>query len=298
MSYLGRRIFGGVVQVAGASLLTFALFGVAPGDFYTEAGFDPQADRGRLEALRAEGGGGRPFFARYGAWVSSCLQGDFGVSLAYGMPVGRLVAPRMGATLRVAVPAFGLAWLLGAGLAVAVERRRRRAGVLLRGAAAALALVPEVIGASLLLWVAVWLGVAPGGAGLPVAVLTLALVPVVYLHAAGGVAAARESGFVRMAALRGVAEGPLWRRYVLPAAMNPLISLFGLTVAATVGSSLIVEALTGWPGLGPLFLEAVRTRDYPVVQAVLLLLAVLLAGANLVADLLLYRLDPRIRVPR
>jgi len=98
-----------------------------------------------------------------------------------------------------------------------------------------------------------------------------------------------------MAEARGIAGWTLWYRYVLPAAANPLVSLLGPSLAGVAGSALAAEALTGWPGLGPLFLDAFQMRDYPVVQAVLVLLGALLTVASLAGDLLLYRLDARIR---
>jgi len=81
----------------------------------------------------------------------------------------------------------------------------------------------------------------------------------------------------------------------LPAALNPLISLLGLSLGSLLSASLLVEIVTGWPGLGPLFLEAVMARDFAVVLAVVMLSAAFLLIGNLVADLLLYRFDPRIR---
>lgn len=290
MSFLARRILASVLQIAAASVLAFLLFTVAPGDFYSAERFDPRTDAGRIEQLRAERGLRDAWLRRYAAWIASCARGEFGTSMAYGMPVGRLLVPRAQATGQVAVPAFLLAWMAGLGLALRWPR--------LTAGAASVALAPDVIVVSLLLWIAVRFGLPITGAALPVSGLTAALLPVIYLHAAGGLETARNLPFVRMAAQRGVTGARLWRRYILPAAVNPLVSLFGLTVASAVGSSLVVEALTGWPGLGPLFLEAVQARDYPVVQAVLFLLAALLAGANLLVDLVLYRLDPRIRTPR
>ena len=82
-----------------------------------------------------------------------------------------------------------------------------------------------------------------------------------------------------------------------PAALNPLVSLFGLSLGTLLSASLLVEVLVGWPGLGPLFLEAIMARDFALVLGVVMSSAVLLIAGNLVADLLLYRADPRIRTP-
>jgi peptide/nickel transport system permease protein len=158
-------------------------------------------------------------------------------------------------------------------------------------------MVPDVIAVSVMLWIAVAAGVSISGAWLPTVALAFALTPVIFLHAFGEISHSREQDFVRIAEARGIAGRRLWLRYVFRSAANPLITLAGLSVAAAIASSFVVEVLTGWPGLGPLFLEAVQARDYPIVQTVLMMLATVLAISNLAADLALYRLDPRIRLP-
>jgi peptide/nickel transport system permease protein len=155
---------------------------------------------------------------------------------------------------------------------------------------------PEVILVSLLLWIAVDIGASLSGAWLPILGLTCVIVPVVFLHAFGALTSARDAQFVRIANSRGISPRRLWMRFILPAASNPLVSLIGPSLATAVGSSLVIEAMTGWPGLGPLFLEAVQSHDYDVVQAVVVLLAIALTTTNLLASLLLYKIDPRIRL--
>jgi peptide/nickel transport system permease protein len=273
----------------------FLIFRLLPGDIYTAELGNPQASRQSIEALREATGLKNSWGRRYGDWAASCLRGEFGVSLAYGMPVSRLIAPRIRKTLAIAAPALALAWVLGLGLALLAVRFGWTVG--LDPGVAAAAMVPDVIAVSLLLWLAVGAGIPIGGAWLPVAGLTFSLLPVVFLHASGEIRHARELEFVRLAESRGIRGRRLWLRYILRAAANPLVSLAGLSVAAMVGSSFVVEVLTGWPGLGPLFLEAVEARDYPIVETVLMLLAAVLALSNLAADLALYRLDPRIRLP-
>ena len=298
MTFLLRRLLASLLQIAAASVLTFALFTLVPGDFYSTENFNPQRSPAAIEHDRQSAGLRQSWPARYATWIESCAVGEFGVSLAYGMPVGRLLAPRLRATMNIALPAFLLAWLAGLALALAAQRRPGLVNGSFTSLAAASALIPDGIAVSVLLWLAVRLGTPITGPPLPILGLAFALFPVVFLHAAAGLANARQQLFVRLAQQRGLSGARLWLRYILPAAANPLVSLLGLSFAAAIGSSLLVEALTGWPGLGPLFLEAVQSRDYPIVQSVLLLLTIALALANLATDLLLYRLDPRIRTAR
>jgi len=293
MRFLFWRGLASVLQLLVLSAAIFILFRLLPGDLYS-ASLSPEISKAYLEARREAQGLDRPWTSRYAAWLASSVRGDFGTSLAYGIPVSALLRPRIHKTLVVVLPALVLAWLLGVGGATLAMRVRMMPGSLEPGAAAA-AMIPDVAAVSILLWVAVWAGISVTGYWLPLAGLTFSLLPIVFLHASGELRHARELEFVRIAESRGIPAARLWFRYALPAAANPFVSLAALLISAAIGSSFVVEVLTGWPGIGPLFLEAVQARDYPIVQSVLIGLGALLIVANLAADLILYRLDPRIR---
>ena len=293
MKFVLRRMAVAALQLGLLSVAGFVCFSLVPGDVYSEELANPQISAETIAALRHARGLDESWVRRYGHWAASCARGEFGVSLAFGIPVSELIAPRLPRTFFLAGPALLLGWTLGIGGALIASRWGIR-WVVEPGVAAA-GMVPDVIAVSLLLWLAVWAGVSISGFWLPLAALTLTLAPVVFLHASGALAEARELEFVRMASARGLTGRRFWFGYVLPAAANPLVSLAGLSIAAVIGSSFVIEALSGWPGLGLLFLEAVQARDYPVVQTVLLMLAAILALTNALADVALYRLDPRIR---
>jgi len=294
MRYVLRRLVYSLFQLAIVSSATFFMFRVAPADFYSLELDNPQRRAASTATERKAHGLDRPWEAQYMDWVQSSLRGDFGQSLAYELPVRRLLAPRILKTLTVAVPALLLAWILGIG--AAIFGVRTRVAATLDPSAAAAAMIPDVIAVSLLLWLAVAVGLRIDTPWLPIASLTGAIAPVIFLHASGELRHALDLEFVRIAQARGIRGWQLWLKYVLPAAANPLISLAGLSAASAVGSSFLVEALTGWPGVGPLFLEAVQSRDYPIVQTMLTGLSAVLILGNFVADIAIYRLDPRIRV--
>lgn len=288
-----RRLFGSLLQIVAISAIAFFVFSVVPGDFYSGERLKPQLRGQSLDEWRAARGLDRPWPVRYVRWIESCARGEFGTSLAYGIPVARLVTPRIAKSAAIILPAWISAWGLALLMALRAARRSDR---LLEPAMTVANPAPEVIVVSALLWIGVALRLPLAGAWLPALGLILAIVPLVYLHAFGAFSTARDSAFVRIAASRGIGERRLWSRFIFPAAANPLISLVGPSFAAAVGSSLVIEAMTGWPGLGPLFLEAVQARDYEIVQSVVLILAALLTFLNLAADLILYWTDPRIRL--
>lgn len=292
MKFFARRASASLLQVLALSLFSFLVFHAAPGDFYTDQHLSSGAQAETLRQWRHAQDLDQAWSHRYAAWLASCTRGDFGVSTAYGLPVRRLLGPRLMGTLAVVAPAFLTGWTLGLALAFAA------AGRLLRWAEPAMtiaAMVPEVLVANLVMWGALALGRGITGAWLPVIAISTGITATVFLHAAGSLSTARRARFVQLAERRGVSGRQLWWQYVFPVAANPLISLLAPTLVAAVGSSLAVEAMTGWAGLGLAFLDAFHSRDFPVIQAVILLLGVSLAIFQLLSDLLLYRLDPRIR---
>jgi peptide/nickel transport system permease protein len=130
---------------------------------------------------------------------------------------------------------------------------------------------------------------------LPGIVLAGAAFPVIVRHLRAALAETAEREFVRQARSAGIRGRRLWLGEILPAAANPIITLAGLSAAGLIGGSVIAETLFGWPGAGPLFLEAIMARDAHVVIDLALASAALLAAANFASELVLYAVDPRLR---
>jgi len=130
---------------------------------------------------------------------------------------------------------------------------------------------------------------------LPVTALVLSALPLLVRHVRAAVADVLNAPFLLAAVGHGIPRRTLLYRYALPAAANPLISLFGFSIGALLSESLLIEVVMSWPGLGPLLLEAILARDLYVVVGGVLFSTLFLVGGNLLADLLLYWADPRIR---
>jgi peptide/nickel transport system permease protein len=310
--YLAGRLAHGVVLLLVVSLLAFWFASLAPGDVYSELSQDPRVSAETIASLRAKAGLDRPFPARYLAWVGSLAHGDLGYSARYAGPVAPLLAPRIRATLLLTGTATLLAWLLAVPLGIwnAALRDSWLDGAT-RLLLALLLAVPDLVLAVALLALAArtgWFpvgGMAAGGGGaadvarhlvLPVAVLVGGMAPVLIRHVRASLLEVMDSPFALNARAQGIGGRRLLFRHLLPAAARPLVSLFGLSLGALLSGSLLVEVVMGWPGLGPLFLDAIMARDNAIVLAAVLLSTAFLVAGNLAADLLLYRLDPRIRV--
>jgi peptide/nickel transport system permease protein len=321
MRYLGRRLADSFLLLAVLSLLSFAFAQLAPGDYFSELRTDPRISAETVAGLRAQAGLNRPFPVRYANWIRSVVRGDFGYSLAYNSPVAPLLRQRILGTLLLTGTATFLAWLIAVPLGIwnATVRGTWR-DHLSKLILSLLLTVPELLLAILLLVLAAESGWFPAGGmrsasfpemgswarardlawhlALPVAVLVLGMLPVLVRHVRASMLEAMDSSFALSARAHGIPRRRLLFRHLLPAAMNPLVSLFGFSLGTLLSASLLVEVVMGWPGLGPLFLEAIVARDFALVLAVVMFSATFLVTANLVADILLYRLDPRIRMER
>ena len=313
MRYIARRLLHGLLLLVGVSLLSFLFADLAPGDYFSQLRTDPRVSAETVAALRAQYGLDRPLPVRYAAWVASVLRGDFGYSLAYNSPVGPLLWARVRATLLLTGTATLLAWLIALPLGIWNATARGTWGDSVSKVILSFLLaIPDLLLAIVFLMLAVETGYFPTGGMvspgpervldvawhlvLPVAVLVLGMLPTLVRHVRASMAEAIDSPFALSARAQGIPRRRLLFRHLLPAAANPLISLFGFSLGTLLSASLLIEVVMGWPGLGPLFLEAIMARDFALVLAVVMLSASFLVVGNLLADILLYRMDPRIRM--
>lgn len=318
MKYFAQRLLRAGLLLIGVSLLCFAFTELAPGSFFDEMRLNPQISPETISTLRAHYGLDRPLAVRYFLWVGSVVRGDFGYSLAYNTPVAPLLWARAKNTLLLTLTAAIFTWCIGLPLGIWTASARNRFVDRVTGAATSfLIAVPEIVIALLLVALAVRSRVLPVGgiqslnaedlSGwlkirdlclhmlLPVSILVFSSVAIVERHIRTSILEVLEAPCVQAARALGIGRTRLLFRHVLPLAANPAISLFGFSVAGLLGGSLLVEVITGWPGLGPLILDATLSRDLYVVIGAGVFVAVFTAAGNLVADLLLLACDPRIR---
>jgi peptide/nickel transport system permease protein len=312
------RILHGVLLLLGVSVLSFALLSIAPGNFVDELRLNPQISADTVAALKTEYGIDKPWPARYLRWLESIVRGEFGYSLSYRCRVGALLWPRARNTLLLTCLATLLAWIVAVpwGILEALYRGQWIDRVS-SGVNAALLAIPELVLGLLFLLFAARTGWFPTGgmlsansAGAPVAAkfwdlflhlilpvlaLVLGSAPLLIRYVRSAIAAVLEMPFIESARAFGISTPRIVFRHALPAAANSLISLLGLSIGALLSTSLLIEVVLGWPGLGPLVLESLLARDTYVVMAVVLLSSFFMVFGNLVADVLLYWSDPRIR---
>ncbi|WP_027284015.1 ABC transporter permease [Rubritepida flocculans] len=300
---LATRLVQIVLVTALLSFAAFLLIGLMPGDPIEMAiAGDPRLSSEDAARLRALHGLDQPLMARYLAWAGGVLEGRFGHSRLFALPVAALLWPALAGTLEL----LGLALLLAAGLGVglgALAALRPALAPLVQGLALFAQAVPAFwLGMLLIILFAVHLGWLPAGGAeggwralvLPVATLAFANLAAYARHAAAALAAALAEPHIRTARARGAGEGRVLFRHALPNAAVPLLTIAALDAGALVSGALIAETVFARPGMGKLIYDAVMGNDFNLALIALLVVAVVTMLATLMADLAQRWLDPRL----
>ncbi len=318
MYLVGRRLFQALPTLFLITVLSFALVQLAPGDFLSQLRLDPTIEPAFIEAEAQRLGLDQPVVLQYFVWLRNLLTGDLGQSYTYRVPVATLLASRAGATLLLAFSSLILTWLIAIPLGVLSAIQTR--SWLARGLQA-LSYLGQAT-PSFILAIAMLL-IAQNVPGLPVggmtsidfAELNIAqkildlgrhlLLPTLVLSITSFAGLQRltrgtfldvmRQDYIQTARAKGLSERRVIWTHAFRNAINPLITILGFEFAGLLSGSFIAEYFFNWPGLGRLLLDAVQTYDINVVMAGLLLGAVMLIVGNLIADILLQWVDPRIR---
>lgn len=312
MRYAAKRVMMLLVTMVIVSLLAFAAFDLISGDPAT-AMLGTEATPERVAALQEELGLNRPLLVRYGEWLGGFFTGDLGVSYSYHQPVWDLIGPKVAVTLCLSLLSFLL--IVTVSIPLGLWSARRVGGRLdgVRTAVNQLCMaVPPFFTGILLSWVfgviLHWFtpGDFPGfGGGLFAAVkyLLFAAVAIAIPRIAMTMRMLRstifsemQKDYVRTAISRGNDRGAVLRRHVLKNALVPVVTFLAQTMAEIVAGGIVVEQVFAIPGLGRMLVTSISNRDYPTVQAIVVILAFWVVLAGTVADLLNQCIDPRLRL--
>ena len=312
MKYAARKIAMLLLTMVIVSFLAFLAFAVIPGDPAT-ALLGTQATPEKLAALREQMGLNRPFWVRYLSWLLGFFTGDLGTSYSYSVPVSTLIGQKLPVTLVLTLLSFLLIVLVSIPLGV---RSAGRAESRLDGVDTVLdqllMAVPPFFTGILLTYlfgiVLDWFtpGKFPGFAKTVPGSLYYLLYPAVAIALPRAAMTVRvlkstilgEMGkdYVRTAISRGNDRRGVLYGHVLKNAMVPVVAFLAATAAEIVAAGIVVEQVFSIPGLGRLLLASISNRDYPVVQAIVVILAFWVVLVNLLADLVNQRIDPRLRL--
>jgi peptide/nickel transport system permease protein len=309
--YIARRLVATIPVVVLVTVIVFLLLHVTPGDPVVIMLGD-QAAPDAVAALRHNLGLDLPLPMQYGVWLWRVARGDLGTSLRTHDPVSRLALARYPTTLELLVLAMlvSLAIAIPTGVLSAV-RRNSWIDMFLTPLAISGVSLPSFWVGILLIWAfsvtLAWfptVGFVPLGTSvvgnlrtmvLPVVTLGVALAAIVMRITRASLLQVLRLDYVRTARAKGVAEGAIILRHALRTTLIPVVTVLGLQTGTLLGGAVIVESIFALPGMGRLIVDAIFARDFPLVQGVVLILAVSFILVNLGVDLLYAWLDPRIR---
>jgi ABC-type dipeptide/oligopeptide/nickel transport system permease component len=303
-SYLAKRLIHSIIIVFGISLAVFMLSRLTGDPVSLMVGFDtPKEDR---EILRRELGLDKPLFIQFGIFLKEAVRGNFGKSIRYEEPATRLVIERIPATIRLLV--LTMLWALAVAIPVGIVSALKRNSVFdLLGMAVTFLgqSIPSFwLGIMMIMVVGVQFRLLPisgyGGGS-----ISNVIMPSITLGAFAMASFARitrssmlevlDMDYIQTARAKGVGELYVIIKHALRNALIPIVTILGLHVAHAVGGAVITEQIFAYPGVGWLAMQSIYNRDFPVIQAIVMLVSVSVVLVNFMIDILYTFIDPRIR---
>jgi len=302
LALIARRLAALVPVLVGTSLVVFLMIHMIPGDAArVMAGVDATAED--VENVRRSLGLDRPLLSQYLSFVGRVLTGDLGTSFRSGRPVLDDIAERYVNTLLLGGAALLFAVILGGitGVLSAVRKYTWIDNLSLLVSLIGVSMPTFFFGLLAMLVFSVWLGWLPltGNESwahlvLPAVTLGLPSAAVISRITRSTLVEVLEQDYIRTARAKGLAELAVINRHALRNAMIPVVTVVGLQLGYLLGGAVVTETVFAWPGLGRYVVQAIATRDFPLIQASVLVLAVTFVLVNLATDLLYSLLDPRI----
>lgn len=312
MKYILRKLATLIITLFMVSLLAFLAFQVIPGSPATRM-LGTNATPEKIAALEAELGFHDPVLVRYGNWVIDFVQGDWGTSYSYNMPVQEMVLEKLPATLTLALLAFALVVVLSFPLGIFTARREggKTDRIMTVINQVCMSIPPVFVGILLCYIFGIALKVfAPGNfvtfgedpAGFliymifPAISVALSRVSMTVKMLRSSILDEMNKDYIRTAFSRGRTRADALKKHALRNALIPVIAFLAVTAAELVAGTIVVEQVFAVPGIGRLLLASISGRDFPVAQAIVVILAAWVVIVNFIADILYQYMDPRIRI--
>ena len=299
--YAFRQIVQLAVVIVGISMLAFSILHVI-GDPVTLL-LPQNAGKDEYERYKKLLGLNQPIYVQYWKFASRAVQGDFGKSWYADTPAFKLVLERMPPTLYLTTAGLGMALLIALplGIVAALKRHSFVDTLCTLGAVAGQAMPIFWLGIMLIIIFAVRLRLLPAsGYGtwrhflMPAFTLGAFLAPLTMRLVRSGVIEIMNMEYIKTARAKGVGERMVVIKHAFRNACIPVITVLGLQFAQLLGGAIVTETVFAWPGVATLAVESIRNQDFPVVQCAVILLALLIVAVNLIVDILVGLIDPRI----
>lgn len=302
IGFILRRLLQAIPVLFGVSVLVFMMLHLIPGD-PAELIAGHQATAEDVEDVRRSLGLDEPLLNQYLTFIGNAVKGDFGQSFRTGRPVLQEIGFRYGNTVLLGVSAIVIAVVVGglSGIVSAVRRQRWADHATLFASILAISTPGFFLGLLLILIFAVWWPVLPMAGFeswqsliLPAITLSATSAAVISRIMRASLLEALDNPFVRTARAKGLRESQVIWRHGVRNAVIPVVTVSGLQLGYLLGAAVVIETVFAWPGVGRLLVQSILARDFPVVQAAVLIVACTFILVNLITDLLYGILDPRI----
>lgn len=295
-----RKCLQGLMMVLIVSAVTFALLGLAGGDALTQLRDNPQISDETIERLRTVYGFDQPLPIRYFRWLSGAVTGDLGESTYFRVPVSSLVWTRSLSTFLLGTAAFAIALTIAVPLSlIGVRYKSTMFAALIDFVILVTASTPRIVLALVTLAISIRLTASARSPAIVFWLAALALsAPLISAFLAqfhGELQRTMREDFITLARAKGLRESAVILRHAVRPALNPLLTIAGLSLGGALGGSVIVESVLGREGLGTLMVSAVRGRDLPLVMGIVLFTSTAVWLGNALSELLQAVNDNRIR---
>lgn len=301
--YIGRRVLWTIPLVIGVTIIVFLILHLTPGDPAALL-LGERGDQASIERLRVQMGLDKPLYVQYIDFIGRVATGDLGTSTRSLRPVVQEFSHRLPATLQLSVVALLIAVIGGVsvGIVSAVKQYSVFDNIAMVITLIFASMPSFWFGLILMLLFAVQLGWLPpvgrdNWLSIIMPALTLAAAPAALIARStrSGMLEILHADFIRTALAKGLRFNRVVREHALKNAMIPVITIIGLQFGSMMGGSVVVETVFSWPGIGRMMVEAIITKDFPIVQSGLLIMALIVTATNLLVDITYGFLDPRIR---
>ncbi|MFE1627443.1 nickel ABC transporter permease [Brevibacillus reuszeri] len=302
--YLWNRLAAGLLVVFGISVFTFALVHMIPGD-PVRMMLGQKATQEQVEQVREQMGLNKPLVEQYATYITGIVQGDFGTSLKTGQPVLKEITNRFPATVKIAVSAIFIAIVVGIAMGMVAAKYKDTIvdRAVLTLATLGVSIPGYWLGLLLMLLFAVkwkWFPIA-GGTGLkdlvlPAVTLGVYASTIICRLTRSGMLEVLSQDYIRTARAKGIDETIILFRHAFRNVMIPVVTVVGLQMASLLGGAVLIEQVFSWPGIGTLAIDAIFSRDFPMIQGTTLFMGIVYVSVNILIDLLYGFIDPRIDV--
>jgi peptide/nickel transport system permease protein len=319
--FILKRLLYSIPLLLGITFLTFLFIKIAPGDFLDNLRLNPQVSKETIALYEQKFHLDKPFIVQYTAWLGNIVKGEFGYSFSYKAPVAKVIASRVFNTFILSLSALFVTWIFVIPLGVMAALRQNKFFDRFFSFFSYIGMsIPTFFLALLLLYAATFTRFLPLGGMhsvrfeeftfwgkifdigkhliIPTLVLSVGSICVLQRIMRANLLEVLGSQYILGAKARGLSNARILYVHALKNALNPIVTIFGYHFSELLSGAALTEIIVGWPGLGMVTLEAVRSQDLYLVMGSILMGSILLIVGNLVSDVVLGVLDPRIRYER